>query len=123
MLPIFFEHSRVPKVLSKIAPIEIGGISFFIFVWTRYSATDVLRRHETTHFLQQKEMLFIFQWLAYLCMSAVLTAWHCSSYWGYRKNPFELEAYKHQYDPSWNESRPMYAWVRYIPESFKRAKK
>jgi hypothetical protein len=120
MFPIFFEHSKVPQLLSKFAPIEIGGISFFVFVWTKYSATEVLKRHETTHYLQQKEMLFVFQWLAYISMSVILTIWHRSTYLGYRKNCFEIEAYKHQHDPSYNSTRGVMAWIKYIPESFRR---
>jgi hypothetical protein len=120
MLPIIFENSKVPRLLSKIAPIEVGGFSFFIFVFTKYSATKTLVNHETTHYLQQKEMLFVFQWVCYLLWYLVLLPVHKNGAIAYRKIPFEIEAYTHQYDDEYNSSRKPFSWVKYIKESFRK---
>ena len=64
-LPIFIENSKVPVWLSKISPIEIGAISFGIWVWSRGEMDDRLKRHETIHYKQQVEMGFVGQWLMY----------------------------------------------------------
>tara|TARA_R110001592_G_scaffold72890_7_gene222749 strand:- start:11117 stop:11491 length:375 start_codon:yes stop_codon:yes gene_type:complete len=124
MLPIFFENSRIPKLLSKIAPFEVGGFAFFIFVWTRGVATQRLRSHETTHWKQQLECLFVAQWIMYALMWVLLLAYHRDTYLAYRMSAFEIEAYEHQDDPTYNDQvRKPFAWVKYIPRSFERVKK
>lgn len=124
MLPIFFENSRIPKILSKVAPFEVGGFAFFIFVWTRGIATTRLRNHETTHWKQQLECLFIPQWILYGLWWLLLLAYHRDTYLAYRMSPYEIEAYDNQDDPTYNEQvRKPFAWVKYIPRSFERVKK
>ena len=130
MFPIFFENSRVPDLLSKIAPFKVGGFAFFIFVWTRGVATPRLRAHEVTHFKQQLEGLFVVQWALYVFFWVALIAFHGAfssrsslspAYLAYRMSPFEMEAYDNQDDPTYNDQvRKPYAWVKYIPRSFKR---
>lgn len=63
--PIFIENSKVPVWLSKIAPLRIGAISFGLWVWSRREMSDKTKRHETIHFQQQLELLFVFQWILY----------------------------------------------------------
>lgn len=124
MLPIFFENSRIPKLLSKIAPFEVGGFAFFIFVWTRGIATTRLRNHETTHWKQQLECLFFPQWTLYGLWWLLLLAYHRDTYLAYRMSPYEIEAYDNQDDPTYNDQvRKPFAWVKYIPRSFERVKK
>ena len=60
-LPLMFENSKVPVWLSYIAPINIGALSFFIFVWSRGEMSERTKRHETIHYKQQVELLFIIQ--------------------------------------------------------------
>lgn len=123
MLPIFFENSKLPDLLSKIAPFRVGGFSFSIFVWVRGVASDRLRRHETTHFLQQVELLFIGQWLLYLLWYLILLVYHRDRYLAYRLNPFEIECYSTEDDVFYNDvTRTFCAWVQYIPQSFEREK-
>ena len=124
MLPIFFENSRIPKILSTVAPFEVGGVAFFIFVWTRGVATPRLRNHETTHWKQQVEGLFALQWISYALWWVVLLAYHRDTYLAYRMSPYEIEAYDNQDDPTYNDQvRKPYAWIKYIPRSFERVKK
>lgn len=112
--PIMIENSKVPVFLSHFAPIDIWAISFGPFVWCRGIMSDVTKRHETIHFHQQLECLFVFQWILY--------GW----YWlrgviskktgreAYYANPFEEEAYTHENDLLYLENRPFYHWIKYI---------
>ena len=123
MLPIFFENSRVPSLLSKIAPFKVGGFSLLIFVWCRGIASPTLRRHEITHYIQQKECLFIPHWIMYGLWWLILLAYHRDTYLAYRMSPFEIEAYDNQSDPTYNtHARRPYAWIKCIPKSFERIK-
>ena len=63
--PLFFENSKLPVWLSKLAPIEIGALSFAFFVWGRKELSERTKRHETIHYQQQLELLFVGQWLLY----------------------------------------------------------
>lgn len=121
MLPIFFENSRIPKLLSKIAPFEVGGFAFFIFVWTRGVATPRLRAHETTHWKQQLEGLFILHWILYSLWWLLLLVYHRDAYLAYRMSPYEIEAYDNQDNYHYNsQDRKPFAWVKYINRSFER---
>lgn len=115
-LPLMFENSKIPVLLSKIAPIEINALSFFIFVFSRGEMDERVRRHETIHFKQQVEMLFVFQWImyGYFHLSALISglggkeAYYC--------NPFELEAYDNDEKEDYLLERKPYAWIRYWRE-------
>ena len=63
--PLFFEHSKLPVWLSKFVPINIGALSFAFFVWGRANLDDRIKRHETIHYHQQIELLFVVQWIMY----------------------------------------------------------
>ena len=111
--PLFFEHSKIPVWLSKLAPINIGALSFAFFVWGREELSERTRRHETIHYQQQLELLFIGQWLLY----GIFWLW---GYWKYRvgrkayfRCPFEQEAYANQDDENYFEIRKHYCWLKY----------
>jgi len=91
--PIVIENSRVPAFLSKFAPIQIGAISILFFVFVRDEINDITRRHETIHFQQQLELLFIGQWLLYVYYLIRNYIKLKDSKMAYYLNPFELEAY------------------------------
>jgi hypothetical protein len=112
-LPLIFENSKVPVWLSKIAPIEINALSFFVFVFARGDLDERVRRHETIHYKQQLEMLFIFQWImyGYFHLKGILSGFKGSE--AYYLNPFELEAYDNDEKADYLIKRKPYAWVRY----------
>ena len=113
--PKFFENSRVPKVLSKLAPINIWAITLGPFVFCSGTLSEKTKRHETIHFMQYKELfwigflliyLFDFLWAAivkkkgftresYLSIRFEQEAWHCDDYENYLEN------------------REPYAWKKY----------
>lgn len=116
--PLFIENSRVPKWVGTLSPIKPYAFAFFVFVWSIGPITDRLRRHETVHWKQQVECLFVFQWILYLAFWCVLFVRYRDGQTAYRQNPFEIEAYKNDGDVSYLENRTMYSWVKYIRESF-----
>jgi len=68
--PIFVEDSKIPIWLSKIAPLTIGAITIFPFVFSRGKMNETTRRHETMHFQQCIEtlligtmLLYVFDWI------------------------------------------------------------
>lgn len=101
--PFFFENSKVPVWLSKVAPIEINAITLGPFVFSRGEISDKTKRHETIHYQQYIELLFIgflviyvFDFLyaaiikkkgftrnAYLAIRFEQEAWHCDDYFNY----------------------------------------
>ncbi len=115
-LPLIFENSKIPVWLSKFAPIEINALSFFIFVFARGELDDRVRRHETIHYKQQVEMLFVFQWImyAYFHLNAIMSGLGGKE--AYYVNPFELEAYDNDEKENYLNERKAYAWVKYWRE-------
>jgi hypothetical protein len=114
--PIFIENSKVPVVLSKVAPLEIGAIAFGPCVWSRNTCGPVTRRHETIHFQQQLEMLFLFQWVFYVLFWLIgLFIYKFDGNLSYHMNPFEREAYANERKTKYlSETRKRYAWVNYF---------
>tara|TARA_R110000824_G_scaffold194057_10_gene376563 strand:- start:2633 stop:2980 length:348 start_codon:yes stop_codon:yes gene_type:complete len=111
--PLFFEYSKIPVWLSKIAPIEINAISFFFFVFGRGKLSERSRRHETIHFEQQLELLFVFQWILYLMFYVVGYIKYRNGREAYYCNLFELEAYANEHDENYLKNRKRYCWINY----------
>lgn len=112
--PIFIENSKIPVWLSKIAPIEIGAISLCGLVFSRTFISPVTRRHETIHFQQQLELLFLpffllygFYWLKGIIKNKNRKI-------AYYEIPFEKEAYINESNPMYLEKRKRFAWVDYL---------
>lgn len=114
-LPIEIQNSKVPVWLSYLAPIEIHAFSFGPFIWCRGIFSTRLRNHETIHWRQQLECLFIGHWILYILMFL----WMLIEYRGnmraaYINNPFERECYANDIDPHYLESRKLFSWVKYM---------
>ena len=114
--PIFIENSRVPALLSYIAPINIAAISFGPFVWSRVAIDDRLRRHETIHFQQQIELLFVFQWLLYGIFWLINVVKYRDGAVAYMQSPFEREAYANEHDENYLINRHFWGWQEYIKD-------
>jgi len=114
--PIFIENSKLPVILSKIAPIEIYAIALGLFVWCRGEMDEETRNHETIHFQQQLELLFIGQWFLYIAVWLVLLLKYKSGIMAYRFSPFEREAYDHEHNLDYCLERKRYAWIKYITD-------
>lgn len=116
--PKFIENSKVPVWLSYIAPIEIGAISLAGFVFSRGEMSDQTKRHETIHFQQQLELLFIPFFLLYGLFWVVgLFASKFNGATAYRWIPFEKEAYENDADADYLTNRKRFAWIRLITKN------
>jgi len=109
--PKFFENSRVPDILSKIAPIDIWAINIGPFVWCKGVLSETDKRHETIHFQQQLELLFVFQWALYFTFYLIGIVKHKNGMLAYLNNPFELEAYDNEKDEDYLLTRKRYNWL------------
>lgn len=113
--PFFFENSKVPVWLSKFAPIEINAITLGPFVFSRGVLSEQTKRHETIHYLQYLETLFIGFILIYLFdfFYAALVKRKGFTRNAYLAIRFEQEAWGcHSYD-QYLETRTPYAWLSY----------
>ncbi len=126
--PIFFEYSKIPVWLSKVAPLEIGAICIGPLVFARGEITDVTRRHETIHFQQILETLVVGMILFYL-FDFFKGLWKYRSDWSgdndrrgypyrsagnkaYHRIRAEQEAYANEQDPTYlSMTRRRYRWL------------
>ena len=110
--PFFFENSKLPSILEKFAPIEIGAISLFGFVFSKEEMNEATKRHETIHFQQQIELLMIGFLLIYLWDYAVnLFIKKMPGPDAYMALRAEVEAYGNHHDEKYLENRNRYAWL------------
>ena len=116
--PIFIEKSIIPKILSYVSPINIGAISLGIFVFCRGKCHPSLRRHETIHFQQQLELLFLGFYVLYLSFWLIALVRHKKGDVAYHEIPFEREARYNQYSSDYLSTRKRYSWVRYVRDLF-----
>ena len=118
--PIFIENSKLPYWLSKIAPIDVWAFSAGPFVVCRGELSEKTITHETIHFFQQVEMLFIFQWILYGLFYVIGRFTKGSWKAAYYGNPFEVEAYANDLDPDYLKERKFWAWTGYVKSLFSR---
>ena len=118
--PIFIENSKLPIWLSKLAPIDVWAFSFGPFVVCRGELSEKVKVHETIHFFQQLEMLFVFQWILYGLFYVIGRVTKGSWREAYYGNPFELEAYDNDTDFDYLDSRRWWNWVKYVKNLFKK---
>ena len=112
--PVFVENSRIPVWLSKISPIEIGAISLGLFVFSRNEMDETVRRHETIHYYQWKELGFVFFPILYGLFWLINVAKCLGGEQAYYEIPFEREAYSNEHDAHYLEKRPLWAWRKYL---------
>ena len=110
--PIIIENSRIPKILSFFAPIEIGAISLFPFVFSRGKVSESTRRHETIHFQQQLETLVVFFYIVYLWDYIKARISGATGKESYRNIRAEKEAYENEMSSDYLKSRPRYSWLK-----------
>jgi len=112
--PVYIENSKIPKILSPFSPVEIWAINVGPWVWCRGDLTKTVKRHETIHFQQQLELLFIIHWFLYVMFWIIGTVIYRSASLGYENSPFEREAYDNERRYTYLEKRKRYAWISYI---------
>jgi len=112
--PIFIENSKMPVWLSYFAPINIWAISFGLWVWCRGKLSEETKRHETIHYQQQIELLFVGQWILYVLFWIIGLLRFRDGKKAYYRNPFEIEAYTHDKDENYLAKRSRFSWIKYI---------
>lgn len=110
MFPVIFRTKHFP--MKPYYGISLCGF-FFFRKDVHVSDSDI--RHETIHYLQQREWLFIGFFLLY----AIEFLWHLitkqSWHRAYYAISFEREAYAHQNDKTYLKTRKYWANYRVIP--------
>ena len=110
--PIFFENSRVPALLSKFSPIEIGAITLFPFVFSRQTMGETIRNHETIHFQQQLETGIVGFYIIYVLNYLWLRFKGLDGPEAYMNLLAEKEAYAHEWDADYLLKRKRYQWLK-----------
>tara|TARA_R110000824_G_scaffold3750_2_gene17848 strand:- start:2811 stop:3167 length:357 start_codon:yes stop_codon:yes gene_type:complete len=111
--PFFFENSRIPLWVSKITTLKVWAVSFFVFVFCAGKLDDMVKRHETIHFQQQLELLFVWQWVLYGLFWLIGFIKYRSTKKAYLQNPFEQEAYACELVENYLVHRKRYNWIKY----------
>ena len=112
--PIFVENSSLPIILSKLSPIDIWAISLGLFVFCRGELSESTKNHETIHFRQWAELLFVGFLILYpLFWIAGLFKYRNGAH-AYRMIPFEQEAYENDQNLDYLNNRKLYSWVKYV---------
>ena len=109
--PIFVEESKVPALLSFFAPIEIRAITLGCVVFSRDVLPVHVRRHETIHFQQFLETLFLPFVLIYLYDYVRNRLRFKDARTAYKTIRAEREAYLHAGDPNYLAERKRYRWL------------
>jgi len=112
--PIFIENSRIPEMLSRIAPIDIWAINFGPFVWCKGYLSETTKKHETVHYQQQIELLFVGHWILYGLFYLIGLIKYKNGKRAYYESPFEREAYENEIEENYLSDRPRYNWINYI---------
>ena len=110
--PWFFENSKVPVVLSYLAPIDIGAITIGPLVFSRGEMSEQTRTHETIHWQQYIEtgiLGFIFLYYLYYFIGYLK---YRDGKKAYMQIPFEQEAYEHDSKIFYPVIRNRYEWWR-----------
>lgn len=93
---------------NGFSAINLLGI---LFVHPGVYLSNEMMNHERIHTAQQREMLFVFFFLVYFIEWLVRLPMRGNAY---RNISFEREAYANQRNLNYLESRPLYAWRRYM---------
>jgi len=110
--PIFIENSKIPIWLSKIAPIEIGAITLGFIVLSRDEMSEITKRHETIHYQQFLETLFIgFVFIYFYDYAINRFVRGMDGVTAYANIRAEKEAYLNHYDETYLDTRKRYAWL------------
>ena len=112
----------VPMKIVRTSILPFHGFSAInllgiLFVHHGVYLSNELMNHERIHTAQQREMLFVFFYLAYFIEWLVRLPMSSNAY---RNISFEREAYANQRNLHYLETRRHFAWRRYMKRSLYR---
>lgn len=98
---------------KRFPPKGFKAINLFGLVIARKDVTLTAEdiRHERIHTAQMREMLYIFFYIWYLLEWLYRLVWEINAY---RAISLEREAYAHEEEPGYLDTRRHYAWRRYL---------
>ncbi|MBR1889353.1 MAG: hypothetical protein IJ816_01845 [Alloprevotella sp.] len=98
--------------LFKHPPIgrQFLAINLFGFILTRRPLSAVELNHERIHTVQQRELLYVFFYLWYVCEWLYGLVRYRNGMKAYRQISFEKEAYRHQHDLDYLSVRRHYCY-------------
>ena len=94
--PIYIENSRILAWLSYLAPISIQAITLGVIVISKDEMSEVIKNHETIHFQQYLETLFLGFLILYFWDWFIGLMKYRDGQKAYLSIRAEQEAYKHQ---------------------------
>lgn len=104
---------------AHFPPKPFGGISLFgVFIFRKdchVTATDFF--HETIHYHQQREWLFLPFFVLYAAEYLIHLVRYRNCMKAYRAISFEREAYAHQNHPNYLKKRPRWANYRKLEKN------
>ena len=110
--PFFIENSRIPVWISKLVPIDIWALSIGPWVWCRGELSKTDKQHESIHYLQQLELLFVGQWILYGLFYLLGLIRYRDGAYAYTQNLFEQEAYMNENVENYLVTRKPYSWIK-----------
>lgn len=113
-LPVFFENSELPVILSKVSPIDIGAITLGPFVFSRGPVSAVTKNHESIHWRQYLELGILGFPILYGLFYLIGRVKGKNGNDAYHDIPFELEAYAHERDFEYLRKRRSFSWTKFI---------
>jgi len=103
-------------IRNKILPPKgYNAMAFACFIFTRkQTLSERTIRHEHIHYAQQKELLFIFQWLWYVVEWFIRLLVYRSHNKAYRNISFEREAFINDHNENYLKERKKYSFLKYL---------
>lgn len=102
-------------ILNKIIPLKgYIAITLYPFIFAREKLNKYAYNHECIHANQQKELLIVMFYVIYCLeylIKLLITFNHNAAY---TSISFEQEAYRNEYNLSYNDKRKHYIWIKYI---------
>lgn len=105
-----------PLLFGIIIPRHVRAIvlwPFIIIKRTEDREDQVLMNHERIHMRQQLELLIVPFYFLYVAMFLIGLLRGLSRYEAYMAIAFEREAYAHEQDESYLQSRKLWSWWKY----------
>ena len=110
--PIYIENSRILAWLSYLAPISIQAITLGVIVISKDEMSEVTKNHETIHFQQYLETLFLGFLILYFWDWFIGLMKYRDGQKAYLSIRAEQEAYKHQENLTYlSTDRKRWCWL------------
>ena len=98
-----------------LPPKGYSAMAFGCFIFTRKERlSGKTIKHEHIHYAQQKELLFIFQWLWYVVEWLIRLIQYRNNKQAYYNISFEREAYANDWNENYLNERKHYSFLKFL---------